>query len=62
MKIYAFDFDGTLFDTPDPEIGKPIFKERLDLIGLIEGGGPKGSLLIPRYLKLSQLIGYIVNT
>jgi len=31
MKIFAFDFDGTLFDTPTPEVGKPIFKEKTGL-------------------------------
>jgi hypothetical protein len=28
MKLYSFDFDKTLFETPEPELGKPLWKEK----------------------------------
>ncbi|MFW6242855.1 MAG: hypothetical protein ACOC2W_01725 [bacterium] len=28
MKLFAFDFDGTLMDTPTPETGKSVWKEK----------------------------------
>ena len=28
MKLVVFDFDGTLFDTPTPDVGKDIYKQK----------------------------------
>lgn len=55
MKIYAFDFDGTLFDTPDPEIGKPIFKEKTGLDWPHRGWWSKRESLDTKIFKIKPI-------
>lgn len=55
MIIYAFDFDGTLFDTPGPEIGKPIFKEKTGIDWPHRGWWSKRESLDPQIFDIKPI-------